>query len=150
MTLLGGVSMEMATLQHSTEAAGGAPMRRWFQERGVIGAGVGIVDNGGALVVPFIGQLGSRRRRSRDGRQRRCRFNDTGYRRGKQGRGGDGLWPFSEGKRGRRQGGSTVLEVDDKTKSYVVVEEAQGGSCVVDDDQWKLGRWAECAIGSNY
>jgi hypothetical protein len=28
----------------------------------VIGAGVGIVDNGGALVVPFIGQLGSRRR----------------------------------------------------------------------------------------
>jgi hypothetical protein len=62
MTLLGGVSMEMATLQHSTEAAGGAPMRRWFQERGVIGAGVGTVDNGGALVVPFIGQLGSRRR----------------------------------------------------------------------------------------
>jgi hypothetical protein len=27
------------------------------------------------------------------------------------------VWPFSEGKRGRRRGGSKVLEADNKTKS---------------------------------
>jgi hypothetical protein len=42
---------------HTTEVVGGAPisMGRWFRARGgEIGAEVGAVDNGGALVAPFI------------------------------------------------------------------------------------------------
>jgi hypothetical protein len=59
--------------------------------------------------------------------------------------------PFSEGKRGRRRGGSTVLEADDITKSGVAVGDVEGGHwCLeVEDDQRKLGRWVECVVGPN-
>jgi hypothetical protein len=47
---------EMVTLRRSIEAAGGALMGRWFRAQGgEIGAGVGALDNWGALVAPFIG-----------------------------------------------------------------------------------------------
>jgi subtilisin-like proprotein convertase family protein len=36
--------------------------------------------------------------------------------------------PFSEGKRGRRQGGSTVPEANDTTKSGAVAGEAEDGN----------------------
>jgi hypothetical protein len=36
--------------------------------------------------------------------------------------------PFSEGKWGRRRGGSTVPKADDTTKSGTVAEEAEGSS----------------------
>jgi hypothetical protein len=53
MTPLGGGVAEMVTRRCSIEAAGGAPMRRWFSARGgEIRAGVGALDNGGA---DFIG-----------------------------------------------------------------------------------------------
>jgi hypothetical protein len=56
MMPLGGGAVEMATQQRSTEAISGALMGRWFWARGwEIGAEVGAMDNGGALVVPFIG-----------------------------------------------------------------------------------------------
>jgi hypothetical protein len=56
MTPLGGGAAEMAIQQRSKEAAGGAPMGRWFRMRGgEIGVRVGTVDNRGALVVLFIG-----------------------------------------------------------------------------------------------
>jgi hypothetical protein len=52
--LEGGVA-EMTKRWHSTEAAGGALMAKWFRTRGgEIGAAVGAVDNGGALIAPFI------------------------------------------------------------------------------------------------
>jgi hypothetical protein len=34
MVPVGGETMEMATRRHSGEAAGGAPMERWFRTRG--------------------------------------------------------------------------------------------------------------------
>jgi hypothetical protein len=53
---LGGGVAETATRWFSIEAASGAPMGRWFRARGgEIGAGVDAVDNGGALIAPFIG-----------------------------------------------------------------------------------------------
>jgi hypothetical protein len=53
---LGGRVAETATRRCSIEAASGAPMGRWFRARGgEIGAGVDAVDNGGALIAPFIG-----------------------------------------------------------------------------------------------
>jgi hypothetical protein len=55
MAPLGGGAAEMATRRRSTEAAGGAPMGRWFWAQEEIGAKVGAVDNGGALVAPLIG-----------------------------------------------------------------------------------------------
>jgi hypothetical protein len=56
MAPLGGGAVEMATRRHSIEAVGVAPMGRWFQMRGwEIGAEVGAVDNGGALIISFIG-----------------------------------------------------------------------------------------------
>jgi hypothetical protein len=52
--LEGGVA-EMTKRWHSTEATGGALMAKWFRTRGgEIGAAVGAVDNGGALITPFI------------------------------------------------------------------------------------------------
>jgi hypothetical protein len=46
---------EMATRRCSTEAAGGAPMERWFWVRGCeIRARVGAGDNEGAIIAPFI------------------------------------------------------------------------------------------------
>jgi hypothetical protein len=54
---LGGGAAEITTRRHSTEAVGGAPMGRWFWEQGgEIGAGVGAMDNRGALVMTFIGR----------------------------------------------------------------------------------------------
>jgi hypothetical protein len=55
------------------------------------------------------------------------------------------------GKRGRKRGGTTVPETDDIAKSGVTAWEAKGdGWCLdVEDDQRKLGRWAECAVGPN-
>jgi hypothetical protein len=56
MTSLGGEAVEMATRWRSTEAVGGAPIGRWFRvQGGEIGAGVGALDNGGALIASFIG-----------------------------------------------------------------------------------------------
>jgi hypothetical protein len=40
--------------------------------------------------------------------------------------GGDGVRPFSEGKRGRRRGGSTVSETNDISKSDAALGEAEG------------------------
>jgi hypothetical protein len=64
---------------------------------------------------------------------------------------GDGVWPFSEGKRESRQDSSTVSEADDIAKSSAAAKEVEGGGwCLeVEDDQRKLGRWPECAVGSN-
>jgi hypothetical protein len=48
--------------------------------------------------------------------------------------------PFSEGKRGRKRGSSTVPKADDKAKSGAVTGEVEG-SCwhlEVEDDQNKL------------
>jgi hypothetical protein len=53
---LGVGATEIATRHRLTEAVGGASMRRWFRTRvGEIGAEMDVVDNGGALVAPFIG-----------------------------------------------------------------------------------------------
>jgi hypothetical protein len=53
---LGAGAAEMATRRRSTEAVDGASMGRWFwARRGEIGAGVGAMDNGGALITSFIG-----------------------------------------------------------------------------------------------
>jgi hypothetical protein len=46
---------------------------------------------------------------------------------GNGGRRGDGVWPFSEGKRGTRRGNSTVPEVDGTAKSAVTAREVEGG-----------------------
>jgi hypothetical protein len=61
------------------------------------------------------------------------------------------VWPFSEGKRGRRRGGSTVPEADNTVKSSAAVGEAEGvGWCLeVENDQRKLGWWATYAVGLN-
>jgi hypothetical protein len=59
MTPLGGRAAKMAIQRRSTEAVGGAPMGRWFwTQGGKIGARVGAMDNGSALVAPFIGPIG--------------------------------------------------------------------------------------------
>jgi hypothetical protein len=78
-------------------------------------------------------------------------FNGTDYGRWKRGRGGNGVRPFSEGKTGRRRGGSTVPEADDTTKSGLTIWEAEGDNWRIDveDHQRKLGRWTECAVGPN-
>jgi hypothetical protein len=49
---------------------------------------------------------------------------------------------FSEGKRGRRQGNSTVSEADDTAKSGTMAREVEGGGwCLeVKDDQKNFGR----------
>jgi hypothetical protein len=90
-------------------------------------------------------------RRSRGERQQQWSFNGACYRRWKQGREGDGVRLFLEGKRWRRRGGFTVLEADNTVKSDMAAGEAESGDgCLeVEDDQRKLGRWTECAIGSN-
>jgi hypothetical protein len=54
MPLRGGAT-EMTTRRCSIEVADGALMGRWFWVRGEIGARVGVVENEGALVAPFIG-----------------------------------------------------------------------------------------------
>jgi hypothetical protein len=54
---------------------------------------------------------------SRGRRQWWWNFNDIDYGRWKHGMSGDGVRSFSEGKRGRRRGGSTVSEADDISKS---------------------------------
>jgi hypothetical protein len=62
MTQLRGRVVEMVTQRRSTKAVSDVLMGRWFWVRGgEIGAGMGAVDNGGALVTPFIGSLGSGR-----------------------------------------------------------------------------------------
>jgi hypothetical protein len=54
MAPLGSRAVEMVKQRCSTKAADGATMARWFRVRGgEIGTGVGAVDNGGTLVVPF-------------------------------------------------------------------------------------------------
>jgi hypothetical protein len=37
------------------------------------------------------------------------------------------VWPFSDGKTGRRRGDFTVLEVDETVKSGAAAVQAQGG-----------------------
>jgi hypothetical protein len=55
MTPLEGGAAEMVIQRRSTEAAGGVPMGRWFRTRGgEIRVRVDTVDNGGALIMPFI------------------------------------------------------------------------------------------------
>jgi hypothetical protein len=57
----------MTTRWRSTKANGGAPMGRWFWTRGgEIEAEVTAIDNGDALVTPFIGSSGDRRRAVKD------------------------------------------------------------------------------------
>jgi hypothetical protein len=56
MAPLGGGAMKMATRQWSTEVTGGASMERWFRARaGEIGVTIDAVDNGGGVIMPFIG-----------------------------------------------------------------------------------------------
>jgi hypothetical protein len=57
----------------------------------------------------------------------------------KMGKGGDGVQPFSMGK---RQGGSTVLEADNTAKSNAAAGEVESDSwhLEVEDDQRKLDR----------
>jgi hypothetical protein len=56
MASLRGGAMEMATRRRFIEAVGGAPMGRWFRARGgEIGVRVSAVDNGDAVLMPFIG-----------------------------------------------------------------------------------------------
>jgi hypothetical protein len=45
-----------------------------------------------------------------------------------------------------------VPEADDIVKSGVTNGEAEGSGCCLEaeDDQRKLGRWTECAVGHNY
>jgi hypothetical protein len=51
MAPLGVGATKMVTQRRSTEVVSGASMGRWFQTRGGgIGAGVGVVDNGGVVV----------------------------------------------------------------------------------------------------
>jgi hypothetical protein len=64
--------------------------------------------------------------RLRGGRQRRWNFNGVGCERWKRGRGDDKVGPFSEGKRGRRRGSSTVPEVDGTAKSGAAAEDFEG------------------------
>jgi hypothetical protein len=61
------------------------------------------------------------------------------------------MQPFLKGKWGRRRGDSMVPEADDTTKSSAAAREAEGDSwhLEVEDDQRKLGRWVECAVGPN-
>jgi hypothetical protein len=49
------------------------------------------------------------------------------YRRWNWGRGGDRVWPFLEGKRGTRRGGSTVPEADDAAKCGMAAGDSKGG-----------------------
>jgi hypothetical protein len=69
-------------------------------------------------------------------RQWRWNFNGACYGTWKQGRGGNGVRQFSERNRGRRQGTSTELEVDDTPKSVTAVEVAEGSGwhLEVEDD----------------
>jgi hypothetical protein len=56
MAPLGGGAMKMATRQWSTEVTGDASMKRWFRARaGEIGVTIDAVDNGGGVIMPFIG-----------------------------------------------------------------------------------------------
>jgi hypothetical protein len=96
MTPLGGRAVKMAGRRRSTEAANAAPMGRWFWLRGgEIGAGVGVVENGGALDA-FIGAG-----YGRGGRRWQWNINGAGYGRWKWGRGGDGVRLFPEGEEAR-------------------------------------------------
>jgi hypothetical protein len=80
---------------------------------------VDAVDNGGALVALFIGPQATEGGQSRGGRQRWWNLNNTGYRRWKQGRRGGGE-PTPRCRRRTTRQRST-----------------------------RLGRWAECMVGSN-
>jgi hypothetical protein len=61
------------------------------------------------------------------------------------------LWEMEKGKMGRRRGSSTMLLAYNIAKSDAVAGQAEGSGwhLEVEDDQRKLGRWAECAVGSN-
>jgi hypothetical protein len=62
-----------------------------------------------------------------------------------------GVWSILKGNRGRGRGSSMVPKADDTVKSGAAVGEAEGSCCLkVEDDQRKLGRWAECAVEPNY
>jgi hypothetical protein len=54
--------------------------------------------------------------------------------------------------KGKRQCDSIVSEADDKVKSGATTGEVKGGDwhLEVEDDQRKLCRWVECAVGLNY
>jgi hypothetical protein len=113
MVPLGDGAAEMARWRHSTEVVGGAPMERWFRvQGGEIGAGWmrWIIE-----VLSLHLLLG----RSVAVELQWCRLWEM-----KIGKGGDGVWPFSEG---RRWGGSTVPEVHNTTKSGAADREAEGG-----------------------
>jgi hypothetical protein len=61
--------VEMATRRCSIETLGGASMGRWFWTRGgEIGAGMGAVDNRGALIAHFIGSYSGERQTIKGGR----------------------------------------------------------------------------------
>jgi hypothetical protein len=61
------------------------------------------------------------------------------------------VWSFSEGKRERRRGGSTVPKVNDTAKRGATAREVEGsGWCLkVEDGQRKLGQWSEWVVGPN-
>jgi hypothetical protein len=92
---------------------------------------VDAVDNGGALVALFIGPQATEGGQSKGGRHRRWNLNNTGYRRWKQGRGVMGCDHF---RRGRRGGGEPTPRCRRRTTRQ---------------RSTRLGRWAECMVGSN-
>jgi hypothetical protein len=104
------------------------------------------VDNRGALVVPFIGSLGSGRRAVKG---REAAAVELQWRR---------LWEMEMRKRrwaaadfrGGRGGGSTVPKGNDTANSDAVTMEAEGGGWRLEvEDEKKLGRWVECEVGPN-
>jgi hypothetical protein len=153
MTPHRGRAAEMLIRWCSIEATGGAPMGRWFRERGgEIGVGVGVMDNVGCSHRAFYMVVGRRK--------------TGGLGEGGSGGGtsmapviGDGNGEFEvmrcghflEGKTGRRQGGSTVSEANDTVKSGAKPGEAEGCGwrLEVEDDQRKFGWWAKYAVGPN-
>jgi hypothetical protein len=80
MTPFRGGAVEMVTRRHSTEATGGAPMRRWFLARGgEIGVRVVQWIMGVLLSRLLYDRRAVEGRRSRGGRQQRWNFNGTNY-----------------------------------------------------------------------
>jgi hypothetical protein len=111
MAAIRGEAAEMATRRCSIEAGSGAPTGRCFKHEERLDDIRQTMEGGQSV----------------GGRQRRWNLNGTSYGRWKWGRGGNVVWPFSDGKTGRRRGDFTVLEVDETVKSSAAAVQAQGG-----------------------
>jgi hypothetical protein len=113
---------------------------------------VDAVDNRGVIIMTFYRAIGWRKagdQGEEDNGSGTLMVSITGDQNGKGGVMGHVCFL---GKKGRRRGGSMVSETDDTMKSSMAIGEAEGGGwrLRVKDDQRKLGRWVECAVGLNY